>query len=70
MVPEFLLGDDLLVVPVVEEGVDSLKVVLPPGSWRQKGGDITSGPTTITLNNITIDSIIYFSREPSSNIQI
>jgi alpha-glucosidase len=30
---EMLLGDDLLVAPVVEEGVTRTRVYLPPGTW-------------------------------------
>ena len=31
---EFLMGDGLLVAPVVEKGAVSRRVVLPPGRWR------------------------------------
>jgi alpha-glucosidase (family GH31 glycosyl hydrolase) len=31
---QFLLGPDVLVAPVLEEGADARDVVLPPGSWR------------------------------------
>ena len=30
---EFLLGDDLLVAPVVDDGVGELEVFLPDGNW-------------------------------------
>lgn len=60
---EFLVGDDLLVVPVVDSGSTTLSVVVPPGEWTQAGtGLVTLGPTTLLLSNITIDSIVYFTR--------
>ena len=42
---------------------DTLDVVLPPGEWKQAGTEIvTSGPTTVTVTNITLDTIVYFTR--------
>jgi alpha-glucosidase (family GH31 glycosyl hydrolase) len=35
----FLLGDDILVAPVIEAGATTRSVVLPPGEWR----DVESG---------------------------
>lgn len=44
---EFMMGEDLLVAPVLRKGVMELKVHLPPGSWIQlytnapyEGGDV------------------------------
>lgn len=61
---EFLVGDDLLVAPVVKYiNADTLDVVLPPGEWKQAGtGIVASGPTILTVANITLDSLIYFTR--------
>ncbi|KAK4303288.1 hypothetical protein Pmani_024673 [Petrolisthes manimaculis] len=60
---QFLVGDDLLVVPVVDPGITTLSVVVPPGEWTQAGiGMMTTGPTTLLLSNITLDSIVYFTR--------
>ncbi|XP_045612250.2 myogenesis-regulating glycosidase [Procambarus clarkii] len=64
---QFLLGDDLLVAPVVEAGANSLEVVLPPGSWRQAGTDqVTEGPVSLILTNISLETIVYFTREPTN----
>ena len=34
---EFLLGNDLLVAPVLEEGVTMRKIYLPKGNWANRG---------------------------------
>ena len=44
---EFLMGEDLLVAPVLEKGATSRRVVLPPGSWRADDGRTYDGPATI-----------------------
>ncbi|WP_395656369.1 TIM-barrel domain-containing protein [Nocardioides sp.] len=47
---EWLLGPDLLVAPVVEEGATSRKVYLPQGCWRLHGtGDRLTGRRTVTV---------------------
>ncbi|XP_053655548.1 myogenesis-regulating glycosidase isoform X3 [Cherax quadricarinatus] len=66
---QFLLGDDLLVVPVVEDGATTLKAVVPPGSWLQAGTDqVIEGPVTLSLDDITLESIVYFTRQSSNNV--
>ncbi len=46
---EFLMGDDLLVAPVVEEGATARTVVVPPGTWRADDGTVVTGPVTVTV---------------------
>ena len=46
---EFMMGDFLLVAPVVEKGATSRKVVIPPGDWRADDGMEISGPVEITV---------------------
>jgi alpha-D-xyloside xylohydrolase len=47
---EYMLGPDLLVAPVVTEGVTSRQVHFPPGTWETfQGGTVTVGPTEATL---------------------
>ena len=47
---EFLMGEDLLVAPVLEKGATSRRVVLPPGSWRADDGRTFDGPATIEID--------------------
>lgn len=41
---QFLLGPDLLVAPVLEQGARSRKIIFPPGTWKGDDGSIVSGP--------------------------
>ena len=43
--PQWMLGDDLLVAPVLEAGVTSWPVLLPDGSWENAWtGELVEGP--------------------------
>ena len=46
---EFLMGEDLLVAPVVEAGVATRKVVIPPGTWTADDGQVYVGPKTVEI---------------------
>ena len=43
---QFMLGDDLMVAPVVQPGARSRRVVFPPGEWRADDGSVVVGPAT------------------------
>lgn len=46
---QFMLGDDLLVAPIIEEGARSRAVVLPAGNWyRLDQAAIVEGDRTVT----------------------
>ena len=47
---EFLMGEDLLVAPVLEKGATSRRVVLPPGAWHADNGRIHDGPAEIEVD--------------------
>ena len=47
---EFMMGDDLLVAPVMEKGAVTRKVVLPPGKWLADDGKTYIGPARITVD--------------------
>jgi alpha-glucosidase len=41
---QFLLGDKILVAPVVEQGAVTRKVVFPSGTWEGDDGSVVEGP--------------------------
>lgn len=47
---EWMLGRNVLVAPVVEEGATSREVHFPPGCWRSRGGERYAGPLTRTVD--------------------
>ncbi|XP_068226650.1 LOW QUALITY PROTEIN: myogenesis-regulating glycosidase-like [Palaemon carinicauda] len=66
---QFLVGDELLSVPVVYKGATSVSVVIPPGEWKLADSETRyEGPQTITVENITLDSIVYFTRVTSPRL--
>lgn len=54
---EFMIGEKLLVAPVVTEGFER-KVVLPKGKWRYKNKTITGGKTMIF--KVPLDELLFF----------
>ncbi len=46
---EFMMGDSLLVAPVMEKGAALRKVLVPPGRWRADDGSEVIGPCEITV---------------------
>ena len=48
---QFMLGDSLLVAPVVEEGATTRSLYLPPGTWYHVWtGDNYEGGVTLTID--------------------
>lgn len=50
VVDQFMLGEDLVVAPVLERGARSRRVALPPGTWVESDGRRHHGPTTIEVD--------------------
>ncbi len=46
---QFMLGDDVLAAPVLEQGADRRAVTLPPGEWVGADGTIYEGPAKVTV---------------------
>jgi len=47
---QFLLGDGILVAPVLEKGGRERRVVVPPGTWRGDDGSEVRGPGEIEIH--------------------
>ena len=47
---EFMMGDKMLVAPVMEKGAKSRKVVLPPGKWKADDGQVYDGPAEVEIS--------------------
>ncbi|HXK61233.1 MAG TPA: glycoside hydrolase family 31 protein [Acidobacteriota bacterium] len=61
---QFMLGDRVLVAPVVEKGRTSRTVVLPPGKWKCDQGKTYEGGTQVTIE-APINRLPYFERVES-----
>jgi alpha-glucosidase (family GH31 glycosyl hydrolase) len=46
---QFLLGDKILVAPVVQNGQRSREVVFPEGKWHGDDGSVVDGPANIKI---------------------
>jgi alpha-glucosidase (family GH31 glycosyl hydrolase) len=58
---QFLLGDSMLVAPVLQKGQFERSVAIPPGSWRDDEGRDYTGPQTVTMN-APLDRLIWMRR--------
>ena len=61
IIDQFLLGDDLLVAPVLTKGAVTRTVVIPEGQWKSFDGQIIRGPKTIEVN-VQLNDLPYFER--------
>ncbi|XP_049939040.1 myogenesis-regulating glycosidase-like [Schistocerca serialis cubense] len=62
---EFLLGEDLLVAPVLEEGAVSRDIYLPRGIWRDEADakhPVIEGPIWLTNYSAPLSVLPYFTR--------
>ena len=64
---EFMMGNDLLVAPVMEKGAVSRKVVLPPGKWLADNGKTYVGPTTVEVSS-PIERLPYFLQNRTAQV--
>jgi len=46
---QFLLGEDLLVAPVVEAGARTRRVQVPRGRWQAEDGSVVEGPAEVDV---------------------
>ncbi len=58
---QFMLGDDILVAPVIEKGARVRSVVLPKGKWKSDQGQIIKGGQTFEID-VPLERLPYFSK--------
>jgi len=61
IIDQFLLGDNLIVAPVLVKGATSRKVALPEGKWKCFNGQIFKGPKTVEIK-VGLDDLAYFEK--------
>ncbi|XP_046981320.1 myogenesis-regulating glycosidase-like [Schistocerca americana] len=62
---EFLLGEDLLVAPVLEEGAVTRDIYLPSGRWRDEADPdhpVLEGPAWVANYSAPLSVLPYFTR--------
>jgi alpha-glucosidase len=59
---QFMLGDEILVAPVVEKGARSRKVVLPEGKWKCDEDKLFNGGKTIEIA-VPLERLPYFTKQ-------
>jgi alpha-glucosidase (family GH31 glycosyl hydrolase) len=57
---QFVLGDDIIVAPVVKKGARSRYVVLPAGQWMADDGSVVEGVRTVEIN-VPLERLPYFT---------
>lgn len=65
---QFMLGDDLLVAPVVTED-DTVVVELPRGDWMDDFGKRHTGPAILCLDNVPLSRLPRYVRLPCGTAQ-
>jgi alpha-glucosidase (family GH31 glycosyl hydrolase) len=58
---QFMLGNKILVAPVLDEGATNREVIFPKGLWKGFDGRLYQGPATI-LVSVPYDDLGYFER--------
>ncbi len=58
---QFVLGDGIIVAPVVEKGARSRQVTLPPGSWTADDGTTYEGGKVIEIE-VPLERLPYFTK--------
>ena len=58
---QFMMGDDLMVAPMLTKGV-SRSVLIPTGSWKADDGGVIIGPAKKTFE-VPLARLLYFQRQ-------
>ena len=60
---EFLVGERLLVAPVIEPGARQRNIYLPPGSWHDELRDVyVNGGIWLNKYNVDLNELAYFTK--------
>ncbi|XP_054754945.1 myogenesis-regulating glycosidase-like [Lytechinus pictus] len=59
---EFLVGDDLLVAPILDEGTTKRHVYLPAGTWLDESNQQLSGEQWLSDVSVLLDDVAYYRR--------
>jgi alpha-glucosidase len=59
---QFVLGNDIIVAPVLEKGARSRSVVLPKGEWQADDGSIHTGGASVQIE-VPLLRLPYFSKK-------
>jgi alpha-glucosidase (family GH31 glycosyl hydrolase) len=58
---QFLLGDRILVAPVLEKGARRRSIRFPPGNWKGDDGSLVAGPKTVEVE-APLDRLPWYRR--------
>jgi len=58
---EFLLGEDILVCPVVTKGTFEKNIVLPDGNWQDTDGKVYAGGQTLRMKT-PLEQLLWFRK--------
>jgi alpha-glucosidase (family GH31 glycosyl hydrolase) len=58
---QFVLGEDIIVAPVLVKGARVRDVVLPEGRWQAEDGQIYAGGSTVRIE-VPLERLAYFTR--------
>ena len=61
---QFILGNNLLVAPVIRKGARTREVVIPEGTWDGDDGSTITGPITIKID-VPLERLPYYRLRPS-----
>ena len=59
---QFMMGNDLLVAPIISKGT-TRTVLIPPGHWQADDGTMVRGPQELTIE-VPLSRLPYFQRQP------
>jgi hypothetical protein len=62
---QFMLGDQILVAPVLKKGGSKRNVMLPPGAWKGFDGKVYQGPATLALE-VPYDDLCFVEKVKES----